>query len=153
MSVMCRVYGVSRCGYYAWRCRGPSQRALEDEELVGKIQRVHDSSRQTYGSPKVHEALVGQGEEVRIRRVARLMQENQIRGPSARLYRRTPGRDRFFTSIGNAVGSREVTGCGRVWVVDVSYLKLSVTWFSLTVVMDRWRAVPAERQVAMMILS
>ena len=135
---MCRVYGVSRCGYYAWRCRGPSQRALEDEELVGKIQRVHDSSRQTYGSPRVHEALVGQGEDVGIRRVARLMRENQIRGRSARLYRRTPGTDRFFTSIGNEVGSREVTGCDQVWVGDVTYLKLGVTWFYLAVVMDRY---------------
>ena len=136
VSVMCRVYGVSRCGYYAWRSRGPSQRALEDEDLVGKIQRVHDSSRQTYGSPRVHEALVGQGEEVGLRRVARLMQEDQIRGRSARLYRRTPGTDRFFTSIGNQTGSREVTGCDQVWVGDVTYLKLGVTWFYLAIVMD-----------------
>ena len=35
---MCRVLGVGRSGYYAWRSRSPSQRTNGDEVLLTKIQ-------------------------------------------------------------------------------------------------------------------
>ena len=37
MRILCRVLGVSRSGYYAWRARKPSVRDLEDERLRPKI--------------------------------------------------------------------------------------------------------------------
>lgn len=45
---MCRLYGVSPAGFYAWRRRSASRRSLEDESLVKKIRTIHDDSRQTY---------------------------------------------------------------------------------------------------------
>ena len=33
VSLLCSVLGVTRAGYYAWRRRGPSRRALGDAEL------------------------------------------------------------------------------------------------------------------------
>ena len=61
VNMMCDVLEVSRSGYYAWRAREPSERAQEDEALKTRIKRIHDSSRQTYGSPRVHAELVAQG--------------------------------------------------------------------------------------------
>lgn len=37
VSMMCRVLGVSRAGYYAWRERGPSERAKQNIELAAEI--------------------------------------------------------------------------------------------------------------------
>ena len=35
ISRLCKVLGVTRQGYYAWRRRGPSLRQLDDEKLAG----------------------------------------------------------------------------------------------------------------------
>jgi putative transposase len=52
IALMCRVYGVTRAGFYAWLHRGPSQRARQEETLAQQIKRVHQASRGTYGSPR-----------------------------------------------------------------------------------------------------
>lgn len=58
---MCRVYGVTRGGYYAWRGREPSARAREASNLVERIRHVHRASGESYGSPRVHRALRDHG--------------------------------------------------------------------------------------------
>jgi putative transposase len=61
---MCGLYGVSPSGFYAWRGRPKSRRAVEDERLLEGIREAHAQSRETYGSPRVHEALQRGGELV-----------------------------------------------------------------------------------------
>src|SRR5438045_6174043 len=49
-----RVLGVSESGYYEWRDRAPSARAVRHAWLTEQIQAVHLASRGTYGSRRVH---------------------------------------------------------------------------------------------------
>jgi hypothetical protein len=44
---MCRMFGVSAAGYYAWVARPASQRTVEDASLVDKIRTAHAQSRET----------------------------------------------------------------------------------------------------------
>ena len=109
MRLMCKLYGVSPSGYYAWLGRPPSERAIEDKRLVKTIRGAHKASRETYGSPRIHAVLDRAGELVGRRRIERLMRENGIRACSSTLYSRMPGLGRFFSSVENRAHKIEVT--------------------------------------------
>ena len=64
---------LARSGYYAWCNRKLSPRTQENEILSQEIQQIHQDSRQTYGSPRIHAALVAKGFQVGRQRVVRLM--------------------------------------------------------------------------------
>jgi len=58
---MCQVLGVSPSGFYAWRERPPSRRALADALLTERIRAIHATSDGAYGSPNVHAELRDEG--------------------------------------------------------------------------------------------
>ncbi len=81
---LCRVAGVSRSSFYAWRTRQPSERQRSDEALLREIRKIHTVSRCTYGSPRVWGQLRRAGHHVGRKRVARLMAADGIVGAHAR---------------------------------------------------------------------
>jgi putative transposase len=97
VAFLCRRYGVSRSGFYAWDARERSRRSHDDEQLRARIERIHRDSRGRYGSPRVHQQLKREGVRCSNKRVARLMREQGLRARVSSLYRCSTGVHRFFT--------------------------------------------------------
>ena len=121
---MCRVYGVTRAGFYAWNCRAPSLRSQEDAALVKKIIKIHQDSRSIYGSPRVYRRLQEQGVSVGENRVARLMRSFGIKGRVATLRYTSPNLKKFFGSLPNQQHEHPAAALNQVWVADITYLKV-----------------------------
>ncbi|WP_329106843.1 IS3 family transposase [Micromonospora sp. NBC_01699] len=73
VSMMCRMLGVSRSGYYEWLDRPVSARATRRLELTKRIRSVFVGSGRTYGYRRVHAELARAGVEVDDELVRRLM--------------------------------------------------------------------------------
>ena len=85
VSLLCRVVGVTRQGYYAWKRRPPSARELADRELGERIRQIHVETEEIYGAPRIYSELkLGDGIRVGKKRVARLMRQLGIRGADGR---------------------------------------------------------------------
>lgn len=133
---MCRLYGVTRAGYYAWRLRGTSARALDNDRLLDSIRSAHEASRGTYGSPRIYRYLRNQGEAAGENRIARLMRGAGIQARVATLRYTVPNMKRFFV-IPNQQLDKPGTDLNQVWVGDITYLKVGAVYRYLAVVMDK----------------
>ncbi len=78
--VLCRSLRVSPAGYYAWRRRPESARAIADRCLGVLVRESFERSRGIYGRPRVHADLAEDGVRTSAKRVGRLMREQGLRG-------------------------------------------------------------------------
>jgi len=135
--LLCRTLLVSTSGFYAWCRRGPSRRAQEDAALKVGIRAAHAASGKTYGSPRVHEDLKADGEQVGRKRVARLMQEEGLEGQRKRRFRVTTD-SRHSHPVATNELNRNFTASGpnKVWVTDITYIWTREGWIYLAAILD-----------------
>lgn len=138
MRLMCKLYGVSPQGYYAWRDRPLSKREIEDAELLLEIRRVFIQSNQSYGSPRIHRQLKQEGLFVGERRIARIMQENGIRAIPETKNKSKPWKITNYADATNKIVDIELTGINQVWLTDVTYLKINGRWQYMATVLDKF---------------
>ncbi len=136
---MCEVLGVSRSSYYRWlkRQKQREERNLKERHDVELIEKVFLDSDKIFGYRNITKELKAQGVEISEYRVRRLMKENgfypelavkfkPIRsGKSDGRYCENKVKQEFKTDKRNAL-----------WAGDITYIKTSVEWVYLAVVMD-----------------
>ncbi|MDN3650811.1 IS3 family transposase [Reinekea marina] len=136
---LCRWMQVSPSGYYAWRQRGTTDRALSDQQLLKQITKIFDDSHGRYGSPRVYESLRQSGYRIAKKRVERLMREAGLKARVTKVTRRMPGLKRFIAKGENRLLARDAaTAPDQVWVADVTYIKLQRKWTYLATIMDQY---------------
>ena len=141
MVLMCRVLEVSRSGFYAAERRAPSLRAAENQSLQMIIGAIHETSRGTYGSPRIHRELRATGRPYGRNRIARLMRESGLRAKAKRRYRPLTTNSKHEYGIAENVlrrrfGVKETGGINRAWCGDITYIRTGEGWLYLAVLLD-----------------
>ena len=137
IATMARVLGVSTAGYYAWRSRLPSARAIADDALLRRVRTIHAVSRGTYGAPRVHAELRAEGRAVGKKRIARLMRAAGIVGVSRRRGVITTRRDRDARPAPDLVDRNFAADRpNQLWVADITYVPTAAGFLYLAVVLD-----------------
>lgn len=141
VALMCRALEVSRSGFYAAHQRRASVRARRDEELRMQVRVIHQASRCTYGSPRVHAELQAQGERCGRKRVARLMRQDGLRVKVRRRWRPQTTDSQHPHRVADIVLARrfavaEIGVTNRVWAGDITYVPTREGWLYLAVILD-----------------
>ena len=136
---LCQVLGVSPSGFYAWRERRPSARALDDARLVQRIEQLHEQTREAYGSERIWHALRQAGETCGRHRVRRLRCEHDIRTQRQRRYLRARSTYQREPVAPNRLAwpfHSPARDC--IWVADITYLPTQQGWLYLAIVLDMY---------------
>jgi len=134
----CEALNVSRSGFYAYRRRGPSDQARRREVLAARIQVVFVSNRYVYGSPRIHQTLLAQGEKVSQNTVAKCMRELELKARVKQKYvPRTTDSDHGHRIAGNVLDRRFACWQPNTkWVCDMTYIPTGEGWMYLAAVLD-----------------
>jgi putative transposase len=135
---VCRVLEVSRSGYYDWKCRPASARAVRARQLLEEIRLEHAQSRGAYGAPRVHQGLLARGIEVCLNTVAALMRQARIRSVRARRFvPRTTDARHDYAVAGNVLDRDFVADKpNQKWLCDITYLPTNEGYLYLASVLD-----------------
>jgi putative transposase len=136
--VMCDVLKVWHSGFYAWLKRKPSRRQVHQEKLLAKIKIKHLENRELYGSPRVHRALLIDGEVVCRNTVAKLMRRAKIRAKTRRRFVPRTTDSTHHKPIADNLLARnfEATEPNRKWLADITYVDTDEGWLFCAAVLD-----------------
>lgn len=136
---LCAVLGVSRSGYYAWRCRPATQRAREDRRLKQQILSIHTETKGRYGTPRIEQSLRRRDVRTSRKRVARLRRELGLRARPPRRFGVTTDSNHSKPPAPNLLQRRFAAPApDRTWVGDITYLSTPGGWVYLALLMDTY---------------
>jgi transposase InsO family protein len=133
---LCEALLVSRSGYYDWKERRqrPGPRHLESTSLRARIREEFARSRQTYGSPRLAQALGCPG---RRNRIARLMRAERLFARQRSKYRVATTDSRHGGPIApNRIRHLPIQRLNQVWVTDATGVLTGQGWLYLVAILD-----------------
>jgi putative transposase len=138
VSVICSVLKVTRSGFYLWKKRKPSARQIRQQKLLARIRGVQQENRELYGSPRVHRALLVDGELVSRNTVARLMRQAKIRAKTRRRYVPRTTDSRHRKPVADNLLQRDFIAASpnQKWLADITYVPTGEGWLFLAGVLD-----------------
>lgn len=134
---MCKIFSVSKSGYYDWLDREPSKRAVRNQMLIQKINQIYYKHRGRYGSPRIAKELEMNQIKVSQKLVAKLMKVQNIRSIVKKKFKVTTDSSHKYPVVDNQLNRCFTTfRISQVWVSDITYIRTKQGWLYLTTVID-----------------
>lgn len=133
---MCRIFDVSKSGFYSWRTRPLSRQARRRHDIWQLIVEILQRFRHGIGYRQVAKQLRNARYAISNGRVQRLLQQHGYRAIAARKVRRlksTPVH-KFIPNLLNR--QFNVTKANQVWVSDITQVPSKDGWLYLCTIND-----------------
>ncbi|MFC6866732.1 IS3 family transposase [Haloechinothrix salitolerans] len=133
---MCEWLGVSKSGFYEWRCRPKCATAQRRAYLAPLITKVFDDSDETYGHRRVHAQLQRQGERCTPELIRSIMRELGLEPCQPRPWRlglTEPSASLLPDLVGRDFAA---SAPGEKMVGDITYIPTWEGWVYLATVID-----------------
>lgn len=137
IDTMCRVFQLSRSGYYASCSRPESARAREDRIIGDEVNAVFVKHEGRYGVPRIHRALRSAGRTIGRKRVRKTMCMLNLRASTPRRRVRTTD-SRHDEPIAPNLLKQDFTAeaPNLKWAGDITYIATGEGWLYLAVFID-----------------
>lgn len=134
---LCRAMRVSVSGFYDWLKRPPSDRAVEQLQVVTALRAAHKRGRGFYGPKKLQDELRDEGLDMGINRIRRLRRKYGIYCLQKKRFRATTQSAHRYPVAPNLLGQCFATTrpC-EVWVADITYVDTAEGWLYVAGVKD-----------------
>jgi len=133
VNALCQMTGLSRAGYYRWRV--PPLILPVEMELRDQMQQVALESP-AYGYRRITAELQRRGFEINHKRVLRLMREDNLLCLRRRSFVVTTDSNHNLRIYPNLAKDITPTIINRLWVADITYIRLRREFIYLAVVLD-----------------
>ena len=134
---LCAALAVSRSGYYAWRDRPLSARAVDDQRLLPVLRQLHLQAQEEYGVIKLWREATRRGLRCGRHRVARLRKLGGLEAKRTRRFRVIVEHHHLPPPAPNVLQQRFVTtALNRVWMGDFTMVATRAGWLYVAVLLD-----------------
>lgn len=132
---LCRLFQISRSGYYAARARAATPRPVCAQSVQAKA--AFQASRCNYGSRRLSQELRARGMDVGRYRARTLMRRNGLRPRWQRKFVHTTNSRHGLPVAPNVLDRQfKPETPNRAWACDITYVRTASGWLYLAVVLD-----------------
>ena len=124
---------LPRSSYYY--CPNAPETTSEHRALTERIEGIAEEFPR-YGYRKVTAQLRREGLLVNHKRIQRVMRERGLGVKKRRRFVRTTDSDHPYPVYPNLIKHQAVTGVNQVWVADLTYIRITMTFVYLAVILD-----------------
>lgn len=134
---MCLILKISSSGYYKWKNRVVSARALKKSVMKQKIKDLYFGFKQRYGSQRITVEMKALGYQISRITVAKYMKELGLRSKLSKKFKVTTDSKHNYLIVDNVLNRNfMVAQPSKVWVSDITYIQTKEGFLYLTTIID-----------------
>lgn len=134
---MCKLFHVSRSGYYNWKNNSKCKRKKENEKILKVAQNSYNQNRGIYGLDKMLSDVREKFPHCSRKRLYNIQKQNKLYSIRKRKFKATTYSDHNLPVANNLLNQNfNINKPNTVWVTDISYISTREGWLYLATVKD-----------------
>jgi putative transposase len=130
---MCEMAAVSRASFYrSWENKAPTEAEMALRDAIQRMAVAH----RFYGYRRIAVLVQREGYQVGVKKVRRLMKEDNLLAVRRRKFVATTDSDHDFVVYPNLAEHVIVKDVNQLWVADITFVRLLAEFVYLAVVLD-----------------